>query len=196
MISPPRILGFALVGLGLSILTACGSDGGGASGFTFSGDGDPPPLKLEMEVPDSVRAGDTASLLLRVGNASSEPLNLLSASSPLEFQIHDSAGERVWSSFMAYQIDPKTGERRLTLGALPSIARDFSFGPNEEVVLDAEWDTATISQETATPGVYFVSAIISILSESTGALDLLEVEPIMITVTPGGGDAGPAADAP
>lgn len=150
-----------------------------------------------MEAPTSVRAGDTASLLLRVGNTSSEPLNLLSASPPLEFEIHDSAGERVWSSFMANQIDPKTGEQRLTLGARFSIASDFSFGPNEEIVLDAEWgDTATISQETASPGVYFVSATITISTESTGALDLLEVKPMMITVTPSGGDSGPAADTP
>ena len=189
----PRL---AIVALFAALAAACGSDGGGSGGFIFNGDGDPPPLQLEMEVPASVRAGDTTSLLLRVRNASSKPLNLLSAGPPLEFEIHDSAGERVWSSFMADQFDPKTGEQRLTLGVRASIESDFSFGPNEEVVLDAEWDSATISQETAAPGVYFVSAIITITNDVTGGWDFLEVEPIMITVTASSGDSGPAGDAP
>ena len=73
---------------------------------------------------------------------------------------------------------------------------DFRFGPTGEVVLDAEWDSATISQETAAPGVYFVSAIITITNDVTGGWDFLEVEPIMITVTASSGDSGPAGDAP
>ena len=196
MINPLRILGFALVGLGLSILTACGSDGGGASGFTFSGAGDPPPLKLEIEAPDSVRAGDTASLLLRVRNASGEPLDLWSGRPPHEFEIRDSSGELVWSSLMGEAIDSHTGESRLLPGFRQSILVGIDFEPHEEVVLDAEWDTTTISQEAASPGVYFVTAII--LGESAGDYRdfRLELEPIMITVTPSGGDSGPAADAP
>ena len=98
---------------------------------------------------------------------------------------------------MAKQFDPRTEEFRLALGVRPSIAAYFNFEPHEEVVLDAEWDTATISQETASPGVYFVSAIISISREGSGGPDFLfELEPIMITVTAGGGDPARSAEAP
>ena len=191
MINPLRVLGFALLGLGLSIVTACGSDGGGSSAFTFSGDGDPPPLEFQMEVPASVRAGDTASLLLRVRNASGEPLNLFTGVPPHEFEIHDSSGEPVWSSLLGELIDPRTGESRLLPGFRVSLGGFFDFEPHEEVVLDAEWDTTTISQEAASPGVYFVSAIIA--GDDADDRDFrLELEPIMITVTASGGDFAPA----
>ena len=124
------------------------------------------------------------------------PRDPCGAGPPSGVELPDSAGGRVWRSFRADQFEPKTGEQRLTLGVRASIESDFSFGPNEEVVLDAEWDSATISQETAAPGVYFVSAIITITNDVTGGWDFLEVEPIMITVTASSGDSGPAGDAP
>ncbi len=98
---------------------------------------------------------------------------------------------------MSKHYDPRAGELRLTLGVRASIASYFDFEPYEEIVLDAEWDTMTISQETASPGVYFVSAIISISREGSGGPDfLLELEPIMITVTASGGDSARSAEAP
>ncbi len=193
---PLRVVGFALVVLSLPFLAACGSDGGGSSAFTFSGDGDPPPLEFEMEVPASVRAGDTAPLLLRVRNTSIWPLNLFSAVPPHEFEIHDSSGKLVWSSLLGEEIDPRTGESRLLPGFRVSLGGFFDFEPHEEVVLDAEWDTTTISQEAASPGIYFVSAIIPISRGGGGSWDSLELGPIMITVTGSGGDSARAAEAP
>ncbi len=97
---------------------------------------------------------------------------------------------------MGEAIDSHTGESRLLPGFRQSIAVGFDFEPHEEVVLDAEWDTTTISQVAASPGVYFVSAII--LGESAGDYRDFRFasEPMMITVTPSSGDSGPAADAP
>lgn len=161
MINLPRAVAVALILLSLSIVTACGPDGGGSSAFTFSGDGDPPPLEFELEVPAAVRAGDITSLLLRVRNSSDAPLNLFSAVPPHEFEIRDSSGELVWSSLMAEVIDPHTKESYLLPGFRVSLGGFFDFEPHEEVVLDAEWDTTTISQEAASPGVYFVSAIVA-----------------------------------
>lgn len=197
MINPLRVGGFALIGPGLSILTACGLDGGGSDAFTFSGDRDPPPLEAELEVPASVRAGDTAPLLVRVRNTSILTLDLLSPRPPHEFEIHDSSGELVWSSLLGVEIDPRTGETRLLPGFRVSVAVPFDFDPHEEVVLDAEWDTTTISREDASPGVYFVSAIVSMREPHAdhGAFRL-KLEPIMITVTGSGGDATRAAEAP
>ena len=88
------------------------------------------------------------------------------------------------------------GESYLWPGFRVSVLDGWDFRPNQEVVLDAEWDTTTISQEDASPGVYFASAII--IGESAGDYRKFrfELEPIMITVTESSGGSARAADAP
>jgi hypothetical protein len=119
-------------------------------------------VRVELDVPAQVTAGDSVPITVRVQNISNRRLDLSLLGREIAFDILIStrAGQQVW--------------RRLEGAALQSILQVKSLAPGEAFELHAVWRAAT-------PGEYLVSA-----SLPTDAAPLVTRQPTALRVLPRG----------
>lgn len=101
-------------------------------------------LRVWLETPDEVHAGDPVPLTLRVQNVSDRTVDLYLTGRPVAFDLFvtDGSGEVVW--------------RRLEDTVIPAILQIRTLGPGEGLEFEDSWDQRTNSGELVPPGEYAV----------------------------------------
>lgn len=101
-------------------------------------------LRLWLEVPDEVRAGDSVPIALRVENVSDEPIDLHLRGRTIAFDlvVAGADGEVAWS--------------RLEGEVIPAILRVETLGSGERLELEDTWDQRSNAGEAVAPGDYSV----------------------------------------
>lgn len=99
-------------------------------------------LRLRVEVPAEVVAGETVPIALRVENLTERTLTLYLTGRTIAFDVivERSGGPRVW--------------RRLEGEVVQSILRLDTLGPGEALVLEDSWDQRSNAGEAVLPGEY------------------------------------------
>lgn len=101
-------------------------------------------VRLSLELPDEVRAGEPVPIALRVENVANRPLDLYLTGRPIAFDliVTDAEGSAVW--------------RRLEDEVIPAILRIETLGPGDTLELERTWDQRTKEGEPVPPGDYTV----------------------------------------
>lgn len=118
-------------------------------------------IRLRLDIPERVRAGEPVAMALVVENAGDGPLELHLRGRQIAFDliVTDDAGADVW--------------RRLHGEILPAILRLETLPPRGSLELRHTWDQRTSGGALATPGAYGVR----------GAL-LTDAEPLVTPIVP------------
>lgn len=118
-------------------------------------------LRLWLEVPDEVRAGEPVAIAFHVENITDRPLDLYLTGRPIAFDliVTDADGAVVW--------------RRLEDEIIAAILQIRTLGPGETLALEDSWDQRSNAGEPVAPGAYTVR----------GEL-LAEEEPLVTPVVP------------
>lgn len=103
-------------------------------------------LRLGLETPDSVPAGQPVPMTFRIENTSSRTVTLYLLGRTIAFDVivRGSGGEVVW--------------RRLEGETIPQILRVEMVAPGESLVLESTWDQRSNAGERVRPGTYSVVA--------------------------------------
>lgn len=140
--------------LAAGLLAACqavGSDGSAvrrAVGSSASSDAVSPAvadsLRVSLEVPDRVAAGDSVPMALRVENAGDDPVELRLTGRPVAFDliVMGEGGETVW--------------RRLEGATVPQVLVLMSLAPGEALAFEDSWDQLSNAGSRVAPGTYTV----------------------------------------
>ena len=101
-------------------------------------------IRLWLEAPDEVRAGDPVPITLHVENISDGPLDLYLTGRPIAFDLVVTGpdGAVVW--------------RRLEGEVVSAILRLETLDPGETLVLEDRWDQRSDAGEPVAPGLYRV----------------------------------------
>lgn len=101
-------------------------------------------LRLWLELPEQVSAGEPVPVTFRVENISDGPLDLYLTGRPIAFDliVEDEGGTVVW--------------RRLEDQVIPAILRIETLAPGERLELDDTWDQRSNAGEPVAPGAYTV----------------------------------------
>lgn len=136
----------------------------------MSAEASPDSLRLALQVPDTVRAGEAVPITLRLTNAGDEPLELELRGRPIAFDVvvEDARGDVVW--------------RRLEGEMVPAILQVRTLPPGDGLELTAEWDQRDREGEPVPPGVYTLRGTLP--EARTGPL---ETPPATLRVLPPGG---------
>lgn len=109
---------------------------------------EPDSLRLQLHVPDQVRAGDTVPMTLRVHNVAGRPLDLHLRGRTIAFDI------------VVTRADGSTAWRRLEGQIIPAIIQLRTLAADEALELRAEWHQRTNKGEPVGSGVYTVQALL------------------------------------
>lgn len=144
----------------------------GASGVLLflvwaSGCGTSEPLRLSLEVPGRVQAGETVPITLRVTNSGEEAVDLRLRGRPPAFDVAVAAsdGSVVW--------------RRLEGAIGTAILQTRTLEPGESLELRGEWDQRDRRGTRVAPGPYTVRGTLP--TESRGPL---EAGPVPLRILP------------
>lgn len=101
-------------------------------------------LRLWLEVPEEVRAGEPVPIAFRVQNVSDRPLDLYLRGRTIAFDliVADAEGAVVW--------------RRLEDAIIPAILRIETLGAGETLGLEDTWDQRSNAGDAVAPGAYTV----------------------------------------
>lgn len=101
-------------------------------------------LKILLDAPDTVRAGEPVPVTIRVQNISDRPLDLYLRGRTIAFDVivTGSDGTVVW--------------RRLADEVIPAILRLETLGPGETLELTDTWDQRSNAGQAVSPGGYTV----------------------------------------
>jgi hypothetical protein len=105
-------------------------------------------LRVEIDVPPRVAAGDSVPITLRATNAGTGLLELylMGRSVTFDITITDSGGRVVW--------------RRLEGETVPAILQVRVMAPGDSLQLDHVWNQQTNRGQSVEPGTYTVTAAI------------------------------------
>ena len=104
----------------------------------------PDRLRLRLDVPERVRAGEPVAVVIRVENVGDSPLELYLRGRTIAFDVivSSAAGLPVW--------------RRLYGEIVPAILRLETMAPGATLELVHGWDQRTNEGDAVAPGVYGV----------------------------------------
>lgn len=124
-------------------------------------------LRLWLEVPDQVRAGESVPVTLRVENVTDRTLNLHLTGRTIAFDltVADEDGAVVW--------------RRLEDEVVPAILRLETLAPRDTLVLEDTWEQRSNAGKSVAPGAYTMRG--ELLSEEQA----LAFPPVPLRILPG-----------
>ena len=105
-------------------------------------------LRVELIVPDRVRAGETVRFTLQVQNVTARTFDLYlrGRESTLDVEVSRATGDVVW--------------RRLAGAVIPAIVHVRPLAPRERFELTAEWDQRDDKGKPVGPGEYKARALL------------------------------------
>jgi len=108
----------------------------------------PASLRLRLEMPPEVRAGEVVPIVLRLENSGDRPLELYLRGRTIAFDVVVARpdGHVVW--------------RRLQGEIIPAVVRVELLGPGEALELRGEWDQRTSGGEPVAPGAYVAHGVV------------------------------------
>lgn len=130
------------------------------------------PLRLELEMPSSVRTDETVSLKLKVTNTSDRVLELLTLAPPWDFIITTQDGREIW---------------RCARGKVfPATLFPLTLQPGEvKVYEEPTWDQMDDESYPVPPGTYWVQGVFSASQSGFDrVMELVLTEPQKLVIKP------------
>jgi hypothetical protein len=131
------------------------------------------PLRISLEVPSSVQAGESLPLIIKVENPFTCPVTLVNVST--DFTVETSTGELVWRESEA---------RRFVIPIKPPAwPYALTLEPGDSHSFETTWDQLDLEGYTVKPGVYWVRGFV-LSSQGIDAYEILQSDAKPLTIKP------------
>ncbi len=130
------------------------------------------PLRISLEVPSSVQAGESVPLIVKIENPFTCPVTLVNVST--DFTVETSAGELVWRESEAY---------RFVVPVKPLWPYVLTLEPGGFHSFETTWDQLDLEGYVVKPGVYWVRGFVR-SSQGMDAYEILQSDAKQLTIKP------------
>jgi hypothetical protein len=130
-------------------------------------------LRVSLEFPSSVQAGESLPLIIKVENPFTCPVTLVNVST--DFTVETSTGELVWRESEA---------RRFVIPIKPPAwPYALTLEPGDSHSFETTWDQLDLEGYTVKPGVYWVRGFV-LSSQGMDAYEILQSDAKPLTIKP------------